>query len=52
MQQLHWYGGKLKDNNTDEVMAVNPSSSKGKGSKGDKAKDGWLSKKGKGKWQC
>ena len=34
MQQLCWYGGKSKDDNTDEAMAVNPSFSKGKGSKG------------------
>ena len=34
MQHSHRYSGKPKDKTTDKAMAVNPSSSKGKGSKG------------------
>ena len=34
MQWLHQYCGKLKDDNTDEAMAINPGSLKGKSSKG------------------
>ena len=34
MQQLCRYGGKSRDDNTDQAMAVNPSSLKEKGSKG------------------